>query len=119
MVVASRYAYELWRGFIPVGMFVCHTCDNPPCCNPEHLFTGTHDDNMADKVAKGRQSRGDTHAAALKPATGLANGAHTHPERVLRGEGHPSSVLTTLNVFQIRSLYRSGLYLQKAGRDHA
>lgn len=36
------------------GGFLLHRCDNPICCNPKHLFVGTHDDNMKDKVAKGR-----------------------------------------------------------------
>lgn len=39
---------------IPAGMLICHHCDNPPCCNPDHLFIGTASDNVADMVAKGR-----------------------------------------------------------------
>ena len=52
--LASRRAYELAVGPIPKGMLVCHTCDNPPCCRPAHLFLGGKRENALDASRKGR-----------------------------------------------------------------
>lgn len=59
---AHRLAYFLTNGSIPEGMVVCHSCDNPPCCNPEHLFIGTSSENKRDSVRKrrDRQTRKST-----------------------------------------------------------
>jgi len=53
-MTAHRYSWILAHGPVPNGLHVLHRCDNPPCCNPSHLFLGTHQENMADRVAKGR-----------------------------------------------------------------
>ena len=54
-----RLMYQATFGEIPVGRLVYHKCDNPPCCNPSHLFLGSNKTNAEDKVSKNRQARGD------------------------------------------------------------
>jgi hypothetical protein len=56
---SHRVAFFLSGGYLPEGLSVCHTCDNPPCCNPTHLFAGTQQINVADCVGKGRNARGE------------------------------------------------------------
>ena len=56
---AHRVAYEIANGPIPDGLCVLHSCDNPPCINPDHLFLGTNVENKADCVRKERQARGE------------------------------------------------------------
>lgn len=58
-VDAHRVAYSLFVGDIPDGMMVLHRCDNRKCCNPRHLFLGTHADNMLDCKAKQRTKRSE------------------------------------------------------------
>lgn len=125
--IATRWGWETHFGPIPDGMFVCHTCDRPSCMNPNHWFLGSHADNMADCVAKGRQAKGDRNGMALHPerrATGRRNGTWTHPERrpagdrhyartrperLPRGVGHGMAVLTDAIVRDIRQRHAAGV----------
>jgi hypothetical protein len=75
-------------------MFVCHTCDVPSCCNPDHLFLGTNQDNVNDMWRKGRGS--------LPPK---------NPHVV--GSVHPGAKLSEDEVSEIRSLYSKG-YTQQS-----
>jgi predicted DNA-binding protein (UPF0251 family) len=97
-VYAHRVVLEeqLGRTLLP-GMCALHTCDSGHlgCCNPLHLFEGTKGNNNRDRSAKGRNATGDR------------NGSRTQPERLLRGENHPSAKLRIDDVLAIRAEYAS------------
>ena len=96
---AHRIAWELTFGLIPDGLLACHHCDNPPCCNPAHLFLGTNSDNMSDCAQKGRNV---AQAHPEKLPRGDKNGARLHIERMPRGERNGFAKLTEATVRAIR-----------------
>lgn len=57
IVVASRASFSLFKGPIQDGNFICHSCDNPPCVKPDHLWEGTNSENQIDSIKKGRRKR--------------------------------------------------------------
>lgn len=88
---AHRFSWELHNGSIPDGLMVLHSCDNPPCVRPDHLFIGTHMDNCEDAVKKGR---------------------------TLSGERNPSAILTVEQVLAIRLENPGGKRLEEIGADY-
>lgn len=66
-MTAHRYAWTLLRGPVPAGMHLLHNCDVPACCNPDHIRLGTHEENMADMKAKGRQNSPGMKKPVLHP----------------------------------------------------
>lgn len=90
---SHRLSYAINKGPITGWLFVCHSCDNRLCVNPDHLWLGTHSDNMQDMLRKGRGPTGDKHGLRLHPerrAFGDRNGSRLYPERLKRGENHHS-----------------------------
>ena len=88
---AHRFAWKRAHGPIPPGCHLGHHCDNPPCCNPEHLFLGTNTDNRRDSVRKKR---------------------HAH------GERQGLSRLNSVDVERIRDIYRIGGNSQREIAQH-
>lgn len=80
---AHRFSYALHFGTIPDGLDICHSCDNPACVRPTHLFAGTVSDNMQDMDRKGRRN-------------------------AVRGSRQGLSKLTEAQVIEMRALYASG-----------
>ena len=102
-----RVMWEEKFGKIPDGLYVCHHCDNPPCINPDHLFLGTHQDNMDDGKKKGRFASGERHYQ------------FGHPERFFRGENNGMSKLTEQDVRDIRRKFKvPGILLRHLAEEY-
>lgn len=81
--LAHRFVWEHVNGPIPPNVLVCHKCDTPLCVNPDHLFLGTQQDNLADMVSKGRHIRGSRHPLSkLNPDAVRAIRASSDPHPV-------------------------------------
>lgn len=94
---AHRAGYEIQCGPIPPDLCVLHKCDNPACVRGSHLFTGTQADNNQDMKRKGRC------------ASGAANGAVKHPERIPRGATHARAKFSDQVIQEVLGLVAEGL----------
>lgn len=87
-----RISWLLHNSEIPKGLIICHSCDNPKCTNPDHLFIGTNLDNNRDKVKKGRGNNGSKHG---------------------------NSKLTEVQVKEIREKFKNGVMIKRIMLDYS
>jgi len=93
---AHRYSFELYKGSIPEGLCVLHSCDNRWCVNPDHLRAGTHKENIWDMINKGRRPDG------IQP----------------KGEKNAWSKLTESQVLEIRRLRATGVKVSELHKQY-
>ena len=110
---AHRYSYMIHKGKIGDGLFVCHTCDNPACVNPSHLYAGTAADNANDRGVRGRTARGDKSPTRLNMES-VVRGSQHHwakgKEECRVGEKNGREKLNRESVEKIKSMFATGNY---------
>jgi hypothetical protein len=104
---AHRVSYFLHYGPIPDGLLVCHTCDNPECTRPDHLWLGTVLDNTRDMIAKGRNHR---HTTEQMDAM--------RQKSIRRGWANSKTKLDISQVLEIRRRYRNGEMFRRIAEDY-
>ena len=97
---AHRMVYQILVGAIPAGKQLLHTCDNPYCVNPDHMFVGSNAQNRADSVAKGRHAKGES--------CGLAKLTEDQVRQIRRSSGSAAYIgkqfgTCATNVYDIRN----------------
>lgn len=124
LVYAQRLSYiihfgEIEKGSGYHGICVLHKCDNPLCVNPNHLFLGTHKNNMEDKTNKKRcnSAIGINHGSVTKPGrqpSGDCHWSRKFPDKVKHGADNGNSTLNNKSVIKMRKMYKSGSFTQKS-----
>jgi hypothetical protein len=131
-VLAHRFSWTLAHGPIADGLNVLHRCDNPSCVRSDHLFLGTTVDNVADKIAKGRQPRG-ARCANKNPrrgdqhhwSRGYPGGprlpeqhwSERKPELIVKGSAHGQAKLDEARVVEIRRRVAAGASIRGTARE--
>jgi hypothetical protein len=110
MMGAHRLAWEIKNGEIPDGLFVLHKCDNPACCNTDHLFLGSQKDNMQDALKKGRMKL--PYCPPEKKARGTKNGMWINRHK-FTGSNNTNSKLSDDQRNELCDLKQSGVTAKK------
>lgn len=118
---APRIAYAIWNALDPGTLHVCHSCDNPLCVNPHHLWLGTARDNLRDCIEKGRTATGDRNGSRLHPDRCSRGAKHSAAVmgKIQRGARHYAARLTDDQILDIRRRYEAGgITQEELGKEY-
>lgn len=119
-IAAHRFCYEDYYGVsIPTELMGLHRCDNPPCCNPAHIYPGNQEQNMRDRDERKRTATGDRNGSKRsghKIAEGQRLRYDKRPESFVRGELHTNAKLNADKVNEMRRLRDEGMLYSELGQ---